>query len=686
MNKILIMLLLINITTALTAQVVQIPQQKIESKIENVTVFVNGGQVARSATASIPKGKSEVVFMGLTPNLDGKSLLVKGEGDFSIVSVKSQLNFLEETKRKDTIVVLETEKEKLATRLLRINAELVVLDRQEDLLSRNRVQVLGLLNNPSKVEDMKSLMDFQKTNLSEILTKKLDLEAELKKINQNLGKINNQITELNGRTSTTTAEVVVTVFAKTTAISDAKFRLEYIVPNCGWTPYYDLRVKDVISPIVTQMKAKVRQNSGEDWREVKLTLSTGEPNKGGVKPELGIWKIGWDGRSYYQGRVMSVLENYEESLKMGLKDKIQGIITDASGEPLAGASIVIKGTTKGTITDIEGKYTLDVLPNQRNSNLVVSYVGYMTEEVPVGNSVFSNVQLNEATLNEVVVVGYGTRDSYDSPTLPDTRSSASNSTKAEQMLQGKVSGVAIGSSPQIRIRGASSINRNSREAKEALKNYQEQINRIEIKENQKTTSTTFEIELPYTIPTDGKEYQVEIKEENIKAEYQYVCVPKLETDAFLTAQIVDWEQYNLLEGEANLYFEGTYMGKTLLKTNSVEDTLKLSLGRDKNVVVTRTKLKDFSKTSFLSSKIKASRGYEIKIRNKKSVPISIVMEDQIPIVSEKSIEIEYENKGAEYNKEQGKLTWKIDLKPLEDKKVNFNYTVKYPNTVNVELE
>jgi hypothetical protein len=670
MNKILIMLFLIT-TTALKAQVLQIPKQKIESKIENVTVFVNGGQVARSATASIPKGKSEVVFKGLTPNLDGKSLILKGEGDFSIVSVKSQLNFLEETKRKDTIVILETEKEKLATRLLRINAELLVLDRQDDLLSRNRVQVLGLLNNPSKVEDMKSLMDFQKGTLSEILTKKLDLEAEVKKINQNLGRINNQITELNGRTSTTTAEVVVTVFAKNAAIANAKFRLEYIVPNCGWLPYYDLRIADVISPIVTQMKAKVRQNSGEDWSEVKLTLSTGEPNKGGVKPELGTWKIGWDGRSYYQGRVMSVLENYEESLKVGLKDKIQGIITDENGEPVIGAAIVIKGTTKGTITDVEGKYTLDVAPNERNSNLVVSFVGYNQEEVPIGNSAFSNIQLNEnnLTLSEVVVVGYGRADNYDSPSLPDTRNSEKKSQNTEQMLAGKVAGISGGSS-KIRIRSNSTLNQNN----------------IEVKENQKTTSTTFDIELPYTIPTDGKEYQVEIKEENIKAEYQYVCVPKLETDAFLTAQIVDWEQYNLLEGEANLYFEGTFMGKTLLKTNSVEDTLKLSLGRDKNVVVTRTKLKDFSKTSFLSSKIKASRGYEIKIRNKKSVPISIVIEDQIPIVSEKSIEVEYENKGAEYDKDKGKLAWKIDLKPLEDKKINFNYTVKYPNTVRVELE
>ena len=507
---------------------------------------------------------------------------------------------------------------------------------------------------------MKSLMDFQKGTLSELLTKKLDLEAELKKINQNLGKINNQITELNGRTSTTTAEVIITVFAKNTAIADAKFRLEYIVPNCGWIPYYDLRVKDVISPIVTQMKAKVRQNTGEDWKEVKLTLSTGEPNKGGVKPELGIWKIGWDGRSYYQGRVMSAVENYNESLKMGLKDKIQGIVTDAeTGEPLIGTAIVIKGTTKGTLTDLDGKYSLDISQNERNANLVVSYVGYESEEVPLGKNSFLNIQLQGGkSLQKVVVTGY-------SSSREENTNAAITSVDMTNVLQG-----IAGASSKVKVRGASSFNQNL----------------IEVKENQKTTSTTFEIELPYTIPTDGKENQVEIKEENIKAEYQYACVPKLETDAFLTAQIVDWEQYNLLEGEANLYFEGTYMGKTLLKTNSVEDTLRLSLGRDKNVVVTRTKLKDFSKTSFLSNKIKASRGYEIKIRNKKSVPINIVIEDQVPIVSEKSIEVEYENKGSEYDKDKGKLIWKIELKPLEDKKVNFSYSVKFPNTVRVDLE
>jgi hypothetical protein len=686
MNKILIMLFLI-ITTALKAQVLQIPQQKIESKIENVTVFVNGGQVARSAMASIPKGKSEVIFKGLTPNLDGKSLIVKGEGDFSIMSVKSQMNFLEETKRKDTIEILDAEREKWATRLISLKAEMQVIEQEEEILNRNKGQILGIPNTTNKTEDLKILLNFQKTHLTEVLTKKLALQAEERQINKVLSKINNQMTELNGRKSTATAEVVVTVYAKNAAIPNAKFRLEYIVPNCGWLPYYDLRIADVISPIVTQMKAKVRQNTGEDWKEVKLTLSTGEPNKGGVKPELGTWKIGWNGLSFYEGRIYSAVDEYEKSIKSVLQNKLQGFITDSKGEPMVGASVKIKGTTRGTLTDIDGKYSLDIMPNDKNAKLVISFAGYMNEEMPIGNNLFVNAELNESVLQEVVVTGYGTSKNYDAvPEIPEIREKKS-AFEAQQMLQGRVAGLTItgsaGSGSNIRIRGASSINQNSRLSKEDLNYLQEKLSN---KENQKTTSTTFDIELPYTIPTDGKEYQVEIKEENIKAEYQYVCVPKLETNAFLTAQIVDWEQYNLLEGEANLYFEGTFMGKTLLKTNSVEDTLKLSLGRDKNIVVTRTKLKDFSKTSFLSSKIKASRGYEIKIRNKKSVPISIVIEDQIPIVSEKSIEVEYENKGAEYDKDKGKLAWKIDLKPLEDKKINFNYTVKYPNTVNVELE
>ena len=672
MKKLIVILLVANFTKSGLAQ---IPQQKVESKIENVTVFINNAQVERGATATLPKGKSELIFKGLTPNLDAQSVTVKGEGDFTIMSVKPQMNFLEEIKKKDTIFILENERERFATRTLKLKAELDILEKQEDILSRNRVQILGLLNSPNKVEDLKALVEFQKISFSEILMRRLELQAEEVKINRELSKITLKLTDLNAPKTTTTAEIVVTVFAKNAAFPNAKFRLEYIVPNCGWQPYYDLRVKDVTAPITAQMKAKVRQNTGEDWKEVRLTLSTGEPKKGGVKPELGTWLLDNYGQSFYQGRVISVLDDYKKQTQAAVQNRLQGIITDEQGEPLVGASIVIKNSNIGTVSDINGRYSMDLSSNNKNSNLIFSFVGYENQEISIGNNSFINTQLSPNTheLQEVVVTGYGGSRRQD---ILDPLNEKREQPITAQQLQGRVAGVSIGSTSNFRIRGSNSIKSNDGKS---------EFN-FDFKETAKLTTSSYEIELPYTILTDGKEHQVEVKEENIKAEYQYTCAPKLETDAFLTANVVDWEQYNLLEGEANLYFEGTYLGKTLLKTDAVDDTLKLSLGRDKNVVVTRTKLKEFSKSSVFSSKKKESRSFEIKIKNKKGIPLSISIEDQIPVATDKDIAVEFEAKGAEYDKNKGRLTWKIEIKPFEDKKLFFNYSVKHADGVRVSLD
>jgi uncharacterized protein (TIGR02231 family) len=185
---------------------------------------------------------------------------------------------------------------------------------------------------------------------------------------------------------------------------------------------------------------------------------------------------------------------------------------------------------------------------------------------------------------------------------------------------------------------------------------------------------------------NGKEYQVEIKEETLKAYYEYAVAPKLDNDAFLTAYLTDWEQYNLIEGEANLYFEGTYLGKTLLKTNSTDDTLKISLGRDKNVVVKRTKLKEFSKNKAFSSKKTQSRAFEIVVKNKKNTPLSILVEEQIPVSSDKQIEVEFEAGGAKVDKTLGRITWKLKIKPSEERKQKFSYSVKHPADWNIDLE
>lgn len=91
----------------------------------------------------------------------------------------------------------------------------------------------------------------------------------------------------------------------------------------------------------------------------------------------------------------------------------------------------------------------------------------------------------------------------------------------------------------------------------------------------------------------------------LPASFEYQSVPKLDPTAFLVAQVRDWQKYDLLEGEANLYFENTFVGKSMLNLLSASDTLNLSLGRDLGIVVKREKRKEFTSEN-LSVQIKWS--------------------------------------------------------------------------------
>jgi len=200
-------------------------------------------------------------------------------------------------------------------------------------------------------------------------------------------------------------------------------------------------------------------------------------------------------------------------------------------------------------------------------------------------------------------------------------------------------------------------------------------------------SFEFKIDIPYDVPSDAKYYTVNVKEYTIPAYYEYYAAPKLDKTAYLTAQLINWEQYNLLNGEANLYFEGTYLGKSFLDVQSTEDTLTLSLGRDENVVVTRTKEKQFGENQFIGNKKTETRGWDIELRNKKKQKVNIVVEDQYPLSTNDDIEVTLENaKGAEVDKENGKLKWKLAIEPNKVEKLNFRYSVKYPKKERLVLE
>ncbi|HKH63667.1 MAG TPA: DUF4139 domain-containing protein [Flavitalea sp.] len=192
-------------------------------------------------------------------------------------------------------------------------------------------------------------------------------------------------------------------------------------------------------------------------------------------------------------------------------------------------------------------------------------------------------------------------------------------------------------------------------------------------------NVSFDIDLPYDVPTNGKEQTATLKEYSIEAVYKYYAVPKLDKDAYLLAEVADWEKLNLLPGEANIIFEGTYVGKSFIDPNSTADTLNLTLGRDKRVIVKREKMGDFSSVKFMGNNKLQKITYELTIKNNKKDTVRLMLKDQYPLSTNKDTEVELLDDGnSSLNKDLGVLTWKLELQPGESRKVRFSYTVKYP--------
>ncbi len=201
------------------------------------------------------------------------------------------------------------------------------------------------------------------------------------------------------------------------------------------------------------------------------------------------------------------------------------------------------------------------------------------------------------------------------------------------------------------------------------------------------TSVEFVIDVPYTIPSDGQPHNVELAKYSLPAVYEYYAVRKLEKDVFLLAKVTGWEKLNLLSGKANIFFEGKYVGESYIETRQTDDTLALSLGRDKNITVTRIRKKDFAEKQLLGSNITETREWDLTVHNKKKQEITITVEDQIPVSTEKDIKVEAVNVSqAIMDKETGKLMWRYTLKPSESRSMNVKYTVKYPKGKTVVLE
>ena len=198
-------------------------------------------------------------------------------------------------------------------------------------------------------------------------------------------------------------------------------------------------------------------------------------------------------------------------------------------------------------------------------------------------------------------------------------------------------------------------------------------------------ASEFEISLPYTILSDGRKQLVEVSKMEVATDYQYTVFAGKNKEGFLMANLSDWQQYQLVSGDVNIYFENKFVGKTYLDTQNSGDTLAVSLGKDSRIIAERITLKNKNERKFIGSNIKESKTFEIIIKNNLSRKVNIKVIDQIPLSMDSRIEVETENlSGGELNSTTGQVIWNTEIPASDSKKFKLEYTIKYPKGKQLE--
>ncbi|MTB49900.1 DUF4139 domain-containing protein [Lewinella sp. W8] len=635
--RLLLSVLVLLCSVLVTAQ----EEMPVSSTIEEATVFLEGAQVTRTATATVPAGRRAIIFTGLTADLDPESVKVSTrESGFLVLSVSHRMNFGTPPEPGPEVRELEARVETLDFERDLISTRANIAREEEEILRANRSisgQASGLA-----AEDLERAVRFHRERLTEIRMNYLRWNRQLDSLAKVRESLMKQLAEMRGKKpQKAQSEIVVITEAERSATAD--FRLSYLVPEAGWEPYYDVRVTDISQPVNLRYRAKVSQDSGEDWEDIKLTLSTGDPKGSAVAPSLEVWRL------YGGSRPPTYRPLAARDIRSGYRS-VSGRIFDANGEPLIGATVLVQGTTIGTVADVDGNFRIDV-PMEATA-LTFSYTGYRSSSRPITGGRL-DVLLEDAAefLDEVVVTGRAR-----------SRKQRRDERISEEDLSLDYSPPPPPPPPPAPAPVPTTVYRQA-------------------------TTVSFQIDLPYSIPSDGKERDVEINQHQLPAHYTHVTVPKVNEAAYLTAAVTNWEQYDLLSGEIQLFFEGTYLGRSYLDVSATEDTLNLSLGKDPNVVVERTEITEFRKESFLGGKVSQSRGYRIEVRNRKEQPIRLLVKEQIPVSADNEITVKSEiSSGGRLESESGMVRWELQLPPQREVKVSLEYTVRAPRHKRIYLD
>lgn len=192
LSKLSVLIIAVIISQIICAQPVQ---KTIDTKIEKATFFLNGAQINRTGKVSVSPGNSEIVFSGISPYINSQSIQVKGEGNFTVLSVVHKLNYLQEQAKQADMQKVDDQKEIIQDKINFENNMMSIYLNEETLLSKN--QGIVAQNTGLKMTDLKDAADFHRLRLMDLKQKETEINKTLKKLNAEMVKSNKQRDELN---------------------------------------------------------------------------------------------------------------------------------------------------------------------------------------------------------------------------------------------------------------------------------------------------------------------------------------------------------------------------------------------------------------------------------------------------------------------------------------------------------
>lgn len=541
----------------------QNPEQRFETPVKAVTLYLDGAEVNQQKTVNLNAGITQIVFTNLSSKLIPKSIQVNVSEAVSVLSVSEKLNFLSLNAESAKVKQLRDSLKANKYKTQQVIYDKEAYDKEKELLAKNNS--IGGEEKGVSIAELKLAADFYRSRIKEINGEILKLDTKINEMYAVTNRLQNELNELNTSENKPTGEII--ILLQTDVKLATNIDLKYVVSDAGWAPYYELKAEDIGKPITLVYRARAFNNTGINWADVKLKLSTSDPTRNASKPSIMPWFLNFNADVY--GNSMGYLSN-----------------------------------------------------NSKPSQYQQSQISSDNLE----NQIDTKQQLNEVELK-----------SWN-----------------DYKIKGK--------------------------RDDANKVVYEEVQVSEL-------SAEFEIKKPYTIPSDAKPYIVEVTTYSLNATFKHYSIPKVEKDAFLLARITGWEDLDLIEGPANVYFGGTFVGQSYVNPRSVNDTLDLSFGRDSKVIVTRTKIKDFNNEKVMGNNRKMTYSYEMVIKNNRKNAINIDLEDQKPLSQSNEIIVEtVELSKGQVNPDDGKVSWKFLIPPGESQKVIYTYTIKYPKNRNVDTE